>query len=401
MKIQKITVQNYKAVSDAELTLNGCSAIVTAGNDKGKSSILKGLISRLQSQTPDIIVKRGESKGFNHVELTDGSRIEWNFTEKSESLHYITADGIKITSGVIKQIGERYFGKGFDIDRFLVKSPKDQGKELQNLCGLDFEAIDNEYKDAYNHRTEANRELKRIGAMALTKPVKVDSPDLDGIKKSIQDAKEFNQVQQLRDNAIQLSADTLDGILHRIEDTDFEKFFDKDGAKKYVDSLPKPESIIYISDLEKQLEAGYEQQRKADAYERELNAYNAWITEGKQAREQANKADEAVKAIEADKAQMLANAKLPDGFDITEDGLTYNGFPLDSNQISSSAKYIAALKLGSLALGEIKTLHFDASFLDNANLAKVQEWANSQGLQLLIERPDMDGGEIQYHIIEE
>jgi hypothetical protein len=80
--------------------------------------------------------------------------------------------------------------------------------------------------------------------------------------------------------------------------------------------------------------------------------------------------------------------------------LRYEGFALDKNQLSKSAIYIAALKLGAMVVGEVRCLYFDASSLDNNNLSKVQKWAEGKGLQLLIERPDFDGGDITYELIE-
>lgn len=185
MKIKKIEVQNFKAVSDKELNLNGCSAIITAANDSGKTSILRGLVDRFKSEKPEIIVKEGEEKGFNNIELTDGSRIEWNFTDKSERFAYVTKDGVKQTTGVISAIGEKYFGRKFDIDSFLNSSPKQQEKELQSIVGIDFSDIDERYKQAYDERTEANRELKRIASQKVEAPEAVKEPDIDSIKKEL------------------------------------------------------------------------------------------------------------------------------------------------------------------------------------------------------------------------
>ena len=70
-------------------------------------------------------------------------------------------------------------------------------------------------------------------------------------------------------------------------------------------------------------------------------------------------------------------------------------------KISSSAKYICALKLGALVLGKIRTLHFDCSPLDKNSLMEIQKWAEANDLQLLLERPDFEGGDIKYQIIEE
>jgi len=92
---------------------------------------------------------------------------------------------------------------------------------------------------------------------------------------------------------------------------------------------------------------------------------------------------------------------LPAGFEITEEGLLVDGLPLSSKQLSKSKIYISALKLAILTLGEVKAIHFDASPLDKKNLEEIQNWAQEQGLQLLIELPDTKGetNGIEYHIL--
>lgn len=78
----------------------------------------------------------------------------------------------------------------------------------------------------------------------------------------------------------------------------------------------------------------------------------------------------------------------------------YNPYTqLDKNAQSSSAIYIAALKLASMKIGKVRTLHFDASYLDKNSLNQIEEWANENDLQLLIERPDFDAGDITYKVI--
>lgn len=399
MKIKKIEVQNFKAVANQELSLNGCSAIITAANDSGKTSILRGLVDRLRSEKPEVIVKEGEDKGFNLIELTDGSKVEWKFTEKSESFAWITKDGVKQTTGVISAIGEKYFGKKFDIDSFLNSGPKAQVKELQQLVGLDFEEIDQRYKEAYDERAEANRELKRISSQKVEEPEVVKEPDIDSIKKELAEVREKNSKVIEAENKRTRLKSKLEDIQRVVDETDFEDCFDYEKASKKIASIEVPEKIDE-SDIEERLEEAQEQLRKFDAFERDQEAYDKWISEGKEARKKAEEADKKVKEIEAEKKEMIASADMPKGFEITEDGILYEGFPLDENQISTSGKYIAALKLGSMVLGEVKTLHFDASSLDNNSLYKVRDWAEKRDLQLLIERPDFDGGEIKYEIIE-
>lgn len=52
---------------------------------------------------------------------------------------------------------------------------------------------------------------------------------------------------------------------------------------------------------------------------------------------------------------MILESKLPEGFEFSETGqILYDGFDLQANSISLSQKYIAALKIGSMGLGEIQ-----------------------------------------------
>jgi len=109
--------------------------------------------------------------------------------------------------------------------------------------------------------------------------------------------------------------------------------------------------------------------------------------------------DKQVKAIEWEKNQILKKANLPEGFDFTEDGIAFNGFPLNKDTLSSSQIYIASLKLASKSLWKVQTLTFDTSYIDKNSLKEVEERATANDLQLLIERPDYNGGEIKYEIL--
>jgi len=439
MKIKEIKVVNFKSIVDKQLDLSGCSAVITGGNNKGKSSILSGLIDRMRGEKPDIIVREGSDKGSNTMVLTDDSKIEWRFTEKSESLSYTTKDGIKQTSGVIKTIGERYFGKKFDIDNFLNSTPKEQTKELQRIVGLDFSDINERYKITYEERTAANKELQRVISLDKKEPEKVEKPDIESLekeKKSIieknnqtkEDWKKKNQEQRekiLNFNAEQgekaSKYEITEGsyqLLLKHKTGLWSECIDFDKAKRILDSTPKPiyennELLIKevkdiqepeykpLDAIEQKIKEAWGLIRLFDSYEKDLTTYKEWVEEGKQARKKANESDDKIKAIEQEKKDLIASAKMPSEFKITDDGILYNGLPLSNAQTSSSSKYIAALKLGLMVIGEIRSMYFDASYLDKNSLNDVYEWAKENDLQLLIERPDYEGGEIKYNIISE
>ena len=432
MKIKKIEVKNFKAISDEIINFNGCSAIITAGNNKGKTSLLRGLIDRFRGEKAEIILKCGENKGYSILELTDGSKIEWKFTGKTESFSYTTADGIKMTTGVLRAIGVKYFGAKFDIDNFLNMSSRLQTKELSKLVGLDFEKIDSEFKLAYENRKDANKELDIIIKNKIEKPTEIIKPDIQKIKDELAEAeaknsfieedwnkknvdlenkiKIHNEISKNKHDLLLLQNSELEKLVQLSKNDFFGKCIDIEQAIKIINQIEKPNFLelftplpipeyIPTKSIYEKINQAYSELGKFESHAVDVARYNEWVERGKVARENVEYAKQRLLYIEAEKQEMISGANIPEEFEFTEDGILYNGFPLTSNQVSSSSKYIAALKLGAMAIGEVKTLHFDASFLDNNSLSLIQAWAIENNLQLLLERPDMDGGNIKYEII--
>jgi hypothetical protein len=433
MKIKTITVRNFKALSDQELNLNGASAIITAGNNEGKTSILRGLVDRFRGEKPEIIVKQGEEKGENVMELTDGSKIGWKFTHKTENFSFTTPEGIKMTTGVLKSIGEIYFGIKFSIDKFISSSRKEQLKQVQILLGIDLSALDQKHKEKFDARTEANRVVKTLLGLNTKKPEVVENPDIEAIKKRKtaitenntklkekwvidneahqKEAIEFNQLQQhYRANIKTLSEQKLD--LEKYKGQIVATFIDYKKLEKYINDIPEPlidkevTSLVepvygLFTGIDKEIEDAYTDKAKFDTYNTDLTNYNDWVEKGGKARKKADELSAELDKINEEKLKLIKGANLPEEFKMTDNGLLYKGLPLDDNQISSSAKYICALKLGALSLGKVNAMHFDASFLDKKSLMEIQEWANSQDLQLLLEKVDYEGGSIKYNFIEE
>ena len=431
MKIQTIKVSNYKAISEQEIELNGSSAMITAGNNKGKTSLLRGLIDRFHGERPEFIVKQGEEKGLNTMTLTDGSIIEWRFTNKTEVFTFTTKDGIKQTTSVLSTIGKRYFGDKFDIDKFIGSSQKQQVNQVQSLLGLNMEKLDSDYKEKFALRTDVNRDLKRLSLNVVEKPEVVELDDIEILKaektkiekhneklneeystkneKHQQEIFKFNNEQNELLKTRSEFTENWD-ILKGYIDTKFEKYIDFEGIKKEYESLKKPSEQKEISSLTKpelkslteineKIESYYESKSEFDNYNFKLEAYNKWVKEGTKAKKDSEKLTKELDDLNSKRMKMIQESKLPEGFEMTTDGLFYKGLPLDDNQISSSAKYVCALKLGATCLGEIKSLHFDASFLDKNTLNEIQKWASENDLQLLIERPDFEAGEIKYNFI--
>jgi len=405
-KIKKITVSNLKAVTALSADFNGCTAIITGGNNKGKSSFLKSLPERLRGHKPDMVLKQGEKEGFAEWELTTGEKFLWQFDGKKEKLTFISERNIK--SSITKDLSTAYFPPVFDVDEFLNSAPAKQKAVLQKLTGIDFTEFDRIYKEAYENRTYANKKVVEEKAkLTFYDPAlpKEEKPTIE-LEKQISGIDAHNQANANKRELVQQKEKAL---------TENEAEIAR--LKGLIKQYEQKNSLLNgeIMELEVWLDEPTNQVKDA-AQKKELNQQLAKLKEENKAIEENNKAmvqqaaydkavvnaqqcDEEVKKIEAEKLDVIKNASMPDGFGFDEDGITYNGFAFNKEQLSSSGIYIAALKLAAIGLGEVKTLHFDASYLDKHSLSEIEKWAVANDLQLLIERPDFEGGEIEYQII--
>jgi len=433
MKIKRIQVENFKAISSQDISFDGCSAIIVGGNNKGKSSLLRGLIDRFRGEKPEMILKKGEKEGFFFMELTDGSKIEWNFA-KTERFKYITKEGWEVKSAVLSSIGKKYFGSGFDIDTFLRSGPKDQLKMLQDLVGLDCSKIDHDYKNIFDKRRDLKRDLKNLEAAPIFEPAfvqeisvteleeKLERIKLENVKikedwqaknkQHLEDLQVWNNTQrEINDNHREAwnaakEIDKLAGKWGFLDFIDKNKILNQINNSyiirdlKQIESLPEPE-YIKTEEYQKLIDDARETNRDAKLYKERKVEYETWKRRKQNFSTEIEECNLILNRLELEKKDLISKANFPNEFEIKEEGIYYEGFPISDNQISSSSKYIAALKLGSLALGDLRAIYFDASYLDKQNLQKIQEWAEKSDLQLLIERPDYEGGDITYEIIQE
>ena len=442
--INVLRVKNFKAISEFEADFKGCSAIVIGGNNKGKTSFLKGLIERIRFNRPDIIVKQGEEEGSQEMVLDTKEKFIWEYDKDGyDKLTYVSEKGVR--KSVTTELGKRFFPESFDVDTFLASSPKEQSRMLQKQANMDFTEIDTRYKEAYDFRTKTNAEAERYH-VKLTKMLevpKVDFVDLtklkekkeaerlvlnnlylknkahnDALRKEWQAANEklraeielFNSEQQANQDNYTSAFDALkilaslgyvgtevnsfiEGLKKKVLDV---KTYAPLAEPAYITEMPNDATLQAI---DAEILSASEINSRAQSYKDYIDHKN--MTEAAQAL--TEEADLAVKAIEQEREEMIRKANFPTGVSLSSDGVTVDGLPFNREQLSTSKLYITALKIGSMKLGEVKTLYFDASFLDKNSLAEIEKWAAAfepEPLQLLIERPDFEGGEIKYQLIE-
>lgn len=460
-RVQKITVSNLKAISEQTADFNGCSAIITGGNNKGKSSFLRSLPDRIHGIKPDVILKVGESEGYAEWQLVSGETFIWSFndgkgkTKATEKLTFITSKGIK--GSVTRELALRYFPPIFNVDDFLNAAPKMQKAMLQKLVGLDFTDVDKRYENAYLEREGKNRRAleQKIIFEDLEMPEQIEPVSLEQLmfdKAAVRNRLntlylsnkadnekvrknwelDCNETRKAWQQQCESEKEQVDKHNKKVEEDtykfntatdalailasvgykgDAQKWVEGLGAKlqkkqtyhpPVMPNLPaEPTYVIEMPD-DKELRDIDEKILTAQQINQRAQLYKDWKAQearAASAKDEAEQAHSKVVVIEEEKMEMIRGAKMPEGFGFNKDGITYNDLPFTREQLSSSGIYIAALKLAAMTLGEVRTLHFDASFLDKNSLGEIEKWAQAEDMQLLIERPDYDAGEIKYELI--
>lgn len=442
-RINTIHIQNFKTLSDLEMNFDGATAIITGRNNSGKTSFLRGITDRIRFVRPEVLVKKGEKDGRGELILTTGEKFIWEFDVLGkDKLTYVTTEGAR--RSVTKDLGAQFFPPTFDIDKFLQSPPKKQAEQLQSIIGLDFTDIDQRFDKAYRLRTERNREaeLYRVKLEKLIKAPYVKPVDIDELvakreveKKRLNDLyAENKKVNRKKREDWEKEKTTIDKEVSEFNELESQKSvtykmcqqaltvlanagYMGEEALNFVEGLEAailpyksakdlyPEEPTYIEEMpdRKDLDAIDAEILLANDVNAEARKYSEYMDHKKatdDAREAAEDADRIVKAIEQERLDLIASKNMPEGIEITTDGILVDGFPLDRNQISTSKLYTSALKIASINLGEVRTLYFDASFLDRNTLTEIEQWAHANDLQLLIERPDWEGNEIRYEILE-
>lgn len=416
-KIKEIFVKNLKAIGAMKADFNGCSAIITAGNRKGKSTFLRSLPDRIRGEKPEIIVKDGEENGEAELVLTSGEKFTWSFTKDGkEKLAFITKEGYR--TAITKEVAQRFFPPLFDIDKFLTSQPKEQSKQLQKALGLDLLDLDLKYKAAFDERTIANRLVSEAKSGLLVpytdvpaEPIVVTDKELKVSNNSTVAARRKEVVETL----IPLGTSEFKLIEEEKAIAEEEK---RIAARKIAIKEERKAIEVNREAINNRLATDPElkvlDETELQALETEIQnakqineyiAHNVKAAEKKaaydKAVEKAQKDDEAVKTAEKERSDKIKSVTLPDGLSFGEDGLLFNNLPLDKKSLATSEIYIIALKLAAMNIGEVKSLYFDASPLDRESLEAIEAWAEGQGLQLLIELPSFEGGEIEYKILAE
>lgn len=395
MKVLKFEIENYKALAGKhEILPEGSSFFLVGANGEGKTSAGRVLIDLLTKNYPSKPVTEGEHEGFVEITFDDGSQILAKYEDgKKPKMSFITSDGMKVATP--KDFYEKMTGKGmtFSIDQFLSLAPKPRRAMLEQIVGVDLsrlnwaeESLMDDAKELRSKVKNQKARVKPFEAMLAREEV----VDVKELSQKIADARAKNREQERLEQDITEMKERVVQARQRLEELESRLV---DLEAKEIEVVDDFELSVWESDLDEAAEKNQkiqhaklmlEEQQKVESFENDLKDVEEKIKETRQSKEDEIKK----KPIPADGLE----------FDPDGDGLLLNGLPFEDAQIATSAKMIAGLQIAESQLGEIRYLHFDAAILDKENAMKVLEWAEKRDLQLCIERPLWDGGELTMEV---
>jgi len=378
--------------------------LVTIGGDnaQGKTGICLAFQALMGGRRalPDEAIRRGQKAGYiegdlgrykARLDLSQGAGPRLTLRDNDGKL--ITAPQRVLDSicGLI----------GYNPLKFQEMDRKGQAIVLMDLVGLDVAGIDAKYKKAFADRASVGKDVKvHTGALASL-PFDAEAPkEVKPITELLAERGVLVQKQQGRDAAIKgkerlttnaegcvsLAGDTsskIEALKVQIRELQVQieqqksatvSAFDKASAIEIPDEISTDEIDERIANAEEtnNIVRANQAHLKTKARLEEANSsYRGFTT--------------ALSALQAKKAQMLADATFPvEGLGLDDDNLpTYNGFALDA--CSSAEKLLVSASIGLAANPELKVLVIDdGEKLDKNNRAALAQFAKDNDAVILM-----------------
>lgn len=417
MRIHQLIAENIKRLSVVEITPDGSPVVVLAGeNESGKSSCLECIEMALGGERHALEepIRRGERRGSVKLDLGD-IIVTRTFTQGGSALKVTNREGAKFPSPQAL-LDEFYSKLTFDPLEFARAKPAEQAAILRTLAGLDFSDLEARRAEAYQERTLVNRDLKsaETNLQRLERETPVAEKPLKPM--SVTDiTRELEAADALAEQAVRVGQQVSNAKAE--QNATARKVADWEAAvEKAKRDLAVAERALAAAVVEKDaadhaIEAAERAHAEAlaqvpdraairarlgevEGHNRKVEAQRRRQAARLEVRAQQRKADDlsdAIKAIDAEKAERLSAAHFPvQGLGLDDEGgVTWNGLPF--SQASTAIRTRVSVAIGLALNPKLPVLLIrNGNDLDGSNLKAVAQQAADAGAQLWIER--IDGG---------
>lgn len=403
MNIVRFEAKNVKRLNAVSITPSGNMVVIGGENGAGKSSVLDAIRYTLDSgnSLPEKPIFDGKYSGYSLVDLGDYV-VTRKFKVKGDQ-KFTTELEIKNKEGFVvsspQTLLESFRGKmTFDPLEFSRLKPKDQIEILRGLVGLNFSELDSERANAYEKRTEVNRDINKIKASISQYSVSADIPDeelsISALIEELNSAQKKNQenraliesIEKIRSQRV-ANRETLAGLNEKLAALQEQiKKLESEQAELGKTYASKKVEISNIQNIDESsikekitnAESINSEVRKKKNHQELRKQYNELDS-------QSEKLTQIISEIDAKKNEMTANAPFPiAGLGFCDTGVTLNGLPFD--QCSSAEKLKISVAMGIALNPKLKIMQIrDGSLLDENSLKIIDEMANTSGMQIWIE----------------
>jgi DNA repair exonuclease SbcCD ATPase subunit len=384
-RIIRLQAENVKRLVAVEIKPDpqGNLVIIGGKNAQGKSSVLDAIYYALAGKKalPVEPIRKGEKKAEITVEL-DEIIIRRIMTEKTDRLEVSTREGAKFASPQALLDGLTN-SMSFDPLAFarLGESPageREQANILRRMTGLDTTEIDQRRKELYDERTNTNRDAKaaesRLAALQWYSDAPEQEVSIDNAATRLQNALRHNAECEKKQFAAKIAVELVERLQKELAAALEEEKVALEMAANF--------QPINTASLQEQI-------RNADAINAKVRANEDYKKVGTLldgAKGEAARLAKEIEILDAAKAKMLAEAKMPvPGLAVDESGISLNTIPL--SQCSSAEQLKVSVAIGLAQNPELKImLCRDGSLLDDDSLKALGVLAAEAGAQVWLER---------------
>jgi predicted AAA+ superfamily ATPase len=369
VRITRFEAENFKRLKVVEIDPDDNTVVLGGRNAQGKSSVLDAIMAALAGKAGAKELTRpirdGEKKARVVVELDD-IRVERKWTPSGSTLTVGPKDGAaKFTSP--QAVLDKLIGAlAFDPLEFALAPDKAQVERLIDIVGREeFDEIAAERKDAYDIRTENNREVKSVKARieGLGDVVETERVDMAALMAEIGHAN--------RKAALTTRWQDLTEEIERLT-----------AARSEVEAegLAIPETRD-LEVLQVELEQADQTNQAAQAWTAAENLRSVLAGVEQTVADCTAK----IEALDMQKTALIEAAALPvEGLAFDEDGVTYHGVPF--RQASAAERLRVSVGIAMAMNPDLRVICIrDASLLDDDSRAALVAMAKEHDYQIWYE----------------
>ncbi len=398
LRIVELRVDNLKRLRAVHITPEGDLVVLSGPNGAGKSSVLDAIAMALggREQIPAEPIRRGADHAEVVVDLGE-IVVRRTFTPTGGGALVVqNREGARFTSP--QALLDRLVGRlSFDPLAFAREKPARQAEILRELVGLDLAPLDQQRAQLYAERTAVNKRAASLRARFEVMPKHEDVPaqpvDVSELAEEFRAARLRNEENARQRAALASARDTLATRQTRVANLRAELARAEESARSSAEAVQNLEaSTASLQDVD--TAALLDRIQGAEQTNRLVRENHQRVTiaaEHTVAENQADELTQQIEGVDRQKAEAIASARMPVpglGFDAAG-GVTLNGLPLE--QASAAERLRVSVAIGIAMNPRLRVLLLrDASLLDRQSLRLVAEMAQQSGVQLWVERVEVD-----------